>query len=304
MALYLTVLGSSSATPTLNRHPSAFLLRSDKMRSLMLIDCGEGTQIQLRRYGICMQKISHIFISHLHGDHFFGLVGFLLSQSLLGRKNTLHVYAHSPLKKILKTILDVDKTVLQYPLEFHTVRSGSHILLEDEKIQVKAFPLLHSVPTHGFLFKEKGYPYVIKKSFLETHNISKQWMERIKKGEAYTDESGTRYPLKMIAEKETNLRSFAYCSDTAYFPELARKVKNVNMLYHEATFMADLENAANDKKHSTTIQAANIAKAAQADNLLIGHFSARYKDIHQLQQEARTVFPNTFVALEGATFKI
>ncbi|MBP5411869.1 MAG: ribonuclease Z [Bacteroidales bacterium] len=304
MALYLTVLGSSSATPSLNRHPSAFLLRSDRMRSLMLIDCGEGTQIQLRRYGICMQKISHIFISHLHGDHFFGLVGFLLSQSLLGRKNTLHVYAHSPLKKILKMILDVDKTVLQYPLEFHTIKSGTHVLLEDDKIQVKAFPLMHSLPTHGFLFKEKGYPYLIKKSFLETHDISKQWVERIKNGEAYVDECGKCYPLEEIAEKENNLRSFAYCSDTAYFPELVRKVKNVNMLYHEATFMADLENAANDKKHSTTIQAANIAKAAKADNLLIGHFSARYKDIRPLQEEAQTVFPRTLIALEGVTFKI
>lgn len=304
MALFLTVLGSSSATPTANRHPSSFLLRSDRMRSLMLIDCGEGTQAQLRRYGVCMQKISHIFISHLHGDHFFGLVGFLFSQSLLGRKAPLHIYAHKPLEKIIKMMLQVDQTVLQYPLEFHSIKSGSHIIFDDEKIQVKAFPLVHSVPTHGFLFKEKGAPFVIKKSFVQEHKLAKEQVDRIKHGADYVDENGQSYKNRDIAEKERNLRSFAYCSDTAYCPAIANKFKGVHLLYHEATFMADMEKAATDKLHSTTLQAADIAVKAKVESLLIGHFSARYKDLRPLLEEAKSVFSHTLLAIEGNTIKI
>lgn len=304
MSLYLTVLGCSSATPTKMRHPSAFLLRSDRTKELMLIDCGEGTQIQLRRYNICMQKIAHVFISHLHGDHFLGLPGFILSQNLLGRKNPLHIYAHRPLKKIIQQLLETDKTQLQYELIFHPLKAGKNILLENNNIVVNSIPLKHSIKTHGFRFEEKGSPYLIKKEFFATHQLSVDWIERIKMGEDYCDEQQNIFPNKEIVYKNKKLKSFAYCSDTVYCPSIVKQIKKVDLLYHETTFMGDKEQVAKDKFHSTTIQAAQIAKAACVKKLLIGHYSARYKDISLLQEEAKTVFPETYSAIEGNTIEI
>ena len=268
MALSLTVLGCSSATPTSTRYPSAFLLRSSLLREYILIDCGEGTQIRLRKNSIRMQQIGHIFISHLHGDHFFGLFGFVFTQNLLGRKTPLHIYAHQPLEKLIKTTLAIEKTQLQYPLIFHPIKGKNSTLLDLPTLQVKAFPLKHSIRTHGFLFQEKLPPVQEQEDETQTNQV----------------------------------QSFAYCSDTKYMPSVAKHIQNVNMLYHETTFLKELTQTAQDKFHSTTIDAAKIAVKAHAKKLLIGHYSARYSDISPFLEEIRPIFPEVLAAKED--FKV
>ena len=306
MALYLTILGSSSATPTSSRHPSAFLLKSNKRKDYFLIDCGEGTQILMRRASIHMQRISRIFISHLHGDHYFGLIGFISTQNLLGRKEELHIYAHKPLEKIINLQLKVEKTLLNYPLIFHTIntRKKETVLYEDNDVKVLTFPLLHSIPTNGFLFKEIGMNRLINKQFVEEYRPSPQQIASVKAGNDFLVKDGTLLSNKDITSFSEDFKSFAYCSDTIYDEKIVPYIKNVDMLYHEATFMEELKSIAAEKYHSTTKQAAQIAKLANAKRLLIGHYSARYKDIIPLLEEAKEVFPETLAAFEGSTIKI
>ncbi|MDR1182312.1 MAG: ribonuclease Z [Bacteroidales bacterium] len=307
MALYLTVLGSSSATPTAQRHPSAFLLKSNKKRDYFLIDCGEGTQILLRQAGIRMQRISRIFISHLHGDHFFGLIGFIFTQNLLGRQEELHIYAHKPLKTIIDLHLKTEKTILQYPLLFHpisTTKKKKFLLYEDDTMEISSFPLLHNIPTNGFLFKEKGRKRLVSKEFIAKYNPTPEQIANILKGYNFVDEEGNVIHSKEITCSSDNHKIFAYCSDTAYTETILPYIKEVDLLFHEATFMEDLAHIATEKYHSTTKQAATIAKLAQVKALMIGHYSARYKDTNTLIEEAKTVFPNTLGAFEGSTIKI
>jgi ribonuclease Z len=307
MALYLTVLGSSSATPTLQRHPSAFLLKSNKKKDYFLIDCGEGTQILMRRAGIRMQRISRIFISHLHGDHFFGLIGFIFTQNLLGRKEELHIYAHKPLEKIINIQLNVEKTILDYPLIFHTIdtrKKKRFLLYEDKTIEISSFPMLHSIPANGFLFKEKGQKRSISKEFIAQYNPAVKQIIEIQKGNDFVDKDGNIIDNKKITTCSDAYKTFAYCSDTAYTETILPYIQGVDMLYHETTFMEELAHIATEKYHSTTKQAATIAKLAQVKTLLIGHYSARYKEINPMLEEAKTIFPNTLGAFEGSTLKI
>jgi len=269
MALFLTVLGCSSATPTSSRHPSAFTLKSSKQKEYYLIDCGEGTQILMRRLGIRMQRVTRVFISHLHGDHYFGLIGFIFTQNLMGRQEELHIYAHKDLEKIIKLHLRIDKVTLSYPLIFHVIKTKkkkSVILYEDDLMEISTFPLVHSIASNGFLFKEK-------------RNGGKK-----SRGEEY--------------------KTFAYCSDTAYTETIIPYIKGVDLLYHEATFMQDMLKVAEEKYHSTAKQAAEIAKLAGVKTLLIGHYSARYSDVTPLLNEAQTVFRNTVAASEGVMIKV
>jgi ribonuclease Z len=307
MALYLTVLGSSSATPTSQRHPSAFLLKSNKKKDYFLIDCGEGTQILMRQAGIRMQRISRIFISHLHGDHFFGLIGFIFTQNLLGRQEELHIYAHKPLEKIINIQLKIEKTILQYPLFFHPIntrKKKKFLLYEDDTIEISSFPLLHSIPTNGFLFKEKGRKRLISKEFIANYNPTPEQIAEIQKGNDFVDKDGNIIQYREITYSYENYKTFAYCSDTAYTETILPYIKGIDLLFHEATFMEELAHIAAEKYHSTTKQAANIAKLAQVKTLMIGHYSARYKDSNDLIEEAKTIFPNTLGAFEGSTIKI
>lgn len=306
MALYLTILGSSSATPTSSRHPSAFLLKSNKKKDYFLIDCGEGTQILMRRASIHMQRISRIFISHLHGDHYFGLIGFISTQNLLGRKEELHIYAHKPLEKIINLQLRIEKTILNYPLVFHSISTGKKetILYKNNDIEIFTFPLLHSIPTNGFLFKEIGMNRLINKEFVEKQRPSPQQIASVKAGNDFIAKDGTLLENRDITSFSEDFKSFAYCSDTVYNEKIVPYIKNVDMLYHEATFMQELESIAAEKYHSTAKQAAQIAKLANVKRLLIGHYSARYKDIIPLLEEAKEVFPETLAAFEGSTIKI
>ena len=299
----LTVLGSSSATPTSERNPSAQVLNCDDR--LFLIDCGEGTQMQLRKFKVKFQRIDHIFISHLHGDHYLGLAGLMFTYHLLGRTKELHVYANEGLRDIIDLQLKASGTTLLYPLIFHDIPENKAIsLFEDNKIGISCFPLLHRVPTHGFIFRQKFTERNIIKEKIEELEIPMRQLAAIKGGADFTDKNGMVHPNSELTFEPPPAKMFAYCSDTGYNPKILTYIKNASLLYHEATFMHDMQSNADEKQHSTTIQAATIAKKAQVNKLLIGHFSARYDELTEVIEETRSVFPEAELAIEGSTYKI
>jgi ribonuclease Z len=303
MTFSLTILGSNSAIPTLTRNPSAHLLNVNER--LFLIDCAEGTQLQIRKFHVHFQRIERIFISHLHGDHFFGLIGLLNSLHLLGRKEEMHVYGPPLLKEILDLQLLASKTTLIYPLFFHPLSfSGYELIFENDKVSVFSFPLEHSVPTCGFIYREKKQERKIRKVILAELKIPFAEIQNLKKGEDYIDEKGRFYKNEEITLDPPSPRSYAYCSDTAYDEKIIPFVQGADLLYHEATFMNNLAVSAKEKQHSTTIEAATLAKKANVKKLLIGHFSARYDDLQPLLEEAVSVFPNTIIAGDGMTINI
>jgi ribonuclease Z len=303
MNFTVTTLGSSSAIPTATRNPTSLLVNMNYR--YFLVDCGEGTQIQLRRFHFKIQKINHIFISHLHGDHFFGLIGLVSSFHLIGRKDALHLYGSPLLEEIITMQLKATETDLIYPLIFHTVDAEKpQLIYEDEERYVKSFPLKHSIPTTGFLFGEKERPRKMKKSFLAAENVPVEEIPKIKAGADYINEAGVIFRNKDITISPPKPKKFAFCSDTAYHEPVIEEIHDVNLLYHEATFKSDLEQVAGEKLHSTAAQAATIAAKAKAGALVIGHFSARYRELDSLLQEAREIFPNTWLAEDGKIFYV
>jgi len=261
--------------------------------------------MQLRRYRIKLQKINHIFISHLHGDHFFGLIGLISTFHLLGRDKELHIYANKKLEEIIRIQLDASQTVLKFPICFHhTNPDEPELILKNNICTVTSFPLDHRVPTTGFMITEKSRALKIKKGFLANHDISVEDIIKIKNGEVFIDTSGNIYRNADITITPPPPRSFAYCSDTRYFEPAIPFINGSDLLYHEATFMEEMNETAHEKYHSTAIDAAKTAKLAQVDELIIGHFSARYKELEKLLDEARSVFPNTTLAQEGKIFKV
>jgi len=303
MSFELTILGSNSALPTSNRYPTAQVLEVPGF--CFLIDCGEGTQIQLRRNKISFSKIRHIFISHLHGDHYYGLIGLISTMNLMGIKNELHIYAHSELKDLIQPQLDFirgDMTVkpIFHPLNF----KKPQLIFESKKVEVFSFPVKHSLPTCGFLFKEKQKPANIRKDLIKAYNIPIASIKEIKAGADYTTPNG-----ELVANTELTIpapkpKSYAFCTDTAFYPANTDFLKDVDLLYHEATFLEELKELANKTLHSTTKEAGEMAKLSNAGKLLIGHYSARYKDISRFVEETREVFTNTEAATEGSKFKI
>ncbi len=302
MSFKITVLGSGAAIPTTTRNPSAMVLQMNNKH--FLVDCGEGTQMQMRRFKLRFQRISHIFISHLHGDHFFGLIGLISSYHLLGRKDPLHIYADEKIRRVIEVQLDASQTQLAYPLHFHALPATPALIYEDEHQIVETFPLDHRVQTNGFLFKEKPRLRKIKKSFINLEDVSVNEIREIKAGADYTSPSGKFYPNSSITTDPLPPRSFAYCSDTRYTEDVIEHISGATLLYHEASFANDMENVANEKFHSTAMQAATIAGKANALQLLLGHFSARYKQIDKLLDEARQVFPETIAAEDGMTYSV
>ena len=304
MRFELTILGSNSALPTSKRFPTAQIL--NVLERFFLIDCGEGTQMQLKKFRVPMSRINHIFISHLHGDHFFGLIGLISSFSLQGRTNDLNIYAHSKLEKIVRFQLDILDSRLSYKLIFHNI-FGKEIqtLFEDDALTVQSFPLRHGVmPCVGFLFKEKQRPLHLRKEMLDFYEIPIRARHGIKLGDDYLTEEGELIANEKLTFAATPPRSYAFCTDTAYFPRIVPVIKQVDLLYHEATFLKDDEKRAKSTYHSTTKQAALIAKEAEVGQLLIGHFSARFHDLSSHLNEAREVFPNTELAEDGKVFTI
>lgn len=302
MSFSVTVLGSGAATPTTNRNPSGMLIKMENL--YFLIDCGEGTQMQLNRFNLKGQRINHIFISHLHGDHFFGLIGLISTFHLLGRKETLHIYSDPELHEIIEIQLKHTQTRLIYPIEFHPFTSAPEILFENENLTISTFPLEHRIAATGFLFAEKQKPRKVKKEFVKSEVLTVQEIKQIKAGKDFTSKSGIFFPNHQITTPPARTRSFAYCSDTRYSEEIIQYIEGVSLLYHEASFMEDKADAAEEKYHSTARQAATIALKSNAEKLLIGHFSARYKDLTEMLKEATAVFGNTILAEDGLTISI
>ncbi len=299
----LLILGSSAATPTANRNPTAQLLNIAER--FFLIDCGEGTQMQMRKYKTRFQSINHIFISHLHGDHFLGLPGFIASMHLLGRKNELTIYAPKELEEIISIIHKFSDTQLSYPLKFvHTQTEAKQLLWEDDKVEVYSIPLKHRVPTTGYLFKEKPLPRNIDKYKLEKLDVSFAEIHKLKQGFDAIDNKGNTIPNKLLTLEPARQRSYAFCSDTKFFKALAHDIKDVDLLYHESTFLEDKKERAKQTFHSTARQAAEMAKLANAGKLLLGHFSARYGNLDEFLEEAKPVFSNAELAVEGSVFSL
>ena len=302
-AMKLTVLGSSSALPTSGRYPSAHVLNEHER--LFLIDCGEGTQMQLRKTRIRFGKINHIFISHLHGDHVFGLYGLLSTFSLMGRKNPIHLYAPENYQHILSSHLNDFDIHLSFEIDFIPLYGKDPVqILDDKYITVTSFPLQHRVPAYGFLFREKLSERNIIKECIDKLQIPLIRIPAIKKGEDFITPDGVVIKNEDITIPPSKPLSYAYCSDTKYFKRLASFVKGVSLLYHEATFDKSKEDLAEITGHSTTLDAARTALDANVGTLLIGHFSARYKDISFLVDEARELFPATFPAIDGESLEV
>ena len=303
MSFSITILGCSSAIPTIERNSSGQIINyHDK---LYLIDCGEGTQIQLRRYLNRIQRLQCIFISHLHGDHFFGLVGLISSLHLLGRTKELHVYGPQGLEEIILIQLSYSQTELAYNLVFHVTNPWiSELIYDDKELQVTTIPLEHRIPTHGFLFKEKPGLRKIKKEVVLSEEISYTAYDNIKKGADYVMPDGTVVSNASLTIAPPSPRSYAYCSDTRYTETIIPLIKGVDILYHEATFLKDLSEQAQLKFHSTAEQAARIAQLAGVKKLIIGHYSARYDDTQPLLAEAKSIFDETELAYDGLTLSI
>jgi ribonuclease Z len=299
----VTILGAGSASPTLTRNPSSQLLNLSE--TYFLIDCGEGTQIQLRKNKLSWAKIDHIFISHLHGDHYLGLLGLLQSMHLLGRKKILHLYCFPELKEIIDIQNKYSFTVLNYEIEYHFLSSKKHEKIAETKhVCIYSFPLNHRIPCVGFLFKELEAPRKIIKENLSKYNVSTAEIHKLRKGLNAFDEKGNEISYQLLTDASYQPRSYAYCSDTKYDERLIDYLKEVDVLYHEATFLNDLKDRAAATFHSTAEQAALIAKKAQVKKLILGHYSARYHSIDYFLVEAEQVFNNVFLAKEGLTFKI
>jgi ribonuclease Z len=303
LSFKVTILGSSGALPAYGRHPASQLVEIQSR--YFLVDCGEGTQMRLMRLQVNFHRINHIFISHLHGDHYLGLMGLIFTMHLQRRVNDLHVYSHRGLDEIITTQLRYSRSAPVFKIVFHLLDKGvKQIIYEDEATTVETIPLSHKIRCSGFLFKEKAKPRRIDKSKLPQGLLIQQ-LAGLKDGRDVIDESGTvLYTNESLTLPPRKLRSYAYCSDTVYDEALVAQIRNVDLLYHEATFMTEEEAKARDTKHSTAKQAATIALLAAADKLLVGHFSARYKDLMPLLEEAKTIFPNTSLAIEGEEFII
>jgi len=303
VAFTITILGSGAAIPILNRYPSAQVVQVNNL--MILLDCGEGTQMQLRKFIPKPLRISHIFISHLHGDHFYGLIGLVNTFHLLGRKKELHLYGIAPLKFILDYQLEQSRTTLAYPLIFHEIDPEmSQVIMEDKNVTISTIPMNHRVPTCGFLILEKPQRRKIKKEMLEQLRIPHTEFDHIKNGGSYIDPEGREYPNNLITDDPPAPRSYAYCTDTAYHEPIIPLITGCHLLYHETTFAQEKLEDARAKFHSTAMDAALIAKKAGAKRLMIGHYSARYKDTAALVNEARTIFPETFAADDGLIVQI
>jgi ribonuclease Z len=297
----VTTLGTGAALPARGRFPTAQLLNAGER--LYLIDCGEGTQERLRQAGVNFSRIARVLISHLHGDHYLGLMGLISSMHLQGRTAELHVHGPADLQAVIDLQLKVSQTWLRYPLRFHAVehRSGE-TLFTDEHITVIGLALRHRIPTTGFLFRELPQPRKLRPEKVTL--IPHFRRNAVKEGEDLTLADGTVLPNASLTLPPPPPRSYAYCSDTAPAPELVPLLAGVDLLYHEATFTEDLAARAKETFHSTAMQAARIARDAGVGRLLLGHFSSRYKSNGILLIEALPIFPNTVLANEGATFVI
>jgi len=301
LSIELKILGTGSASPTYNRHPSSQVFSIDN-NHFFLIDCGESTQFQMLRYRVSHAKISHIFISHLHGDHYLGLVGLISSMHLWGRKKELYIFGPKGLSEIISVQLQFSETIIDFDIHFRELNTAiSETIVDELTYTVQTIPLSHRIRCCGFLFKEKPKKRRLIKELLPLSTTPLQKIA-LKKGEDITDENGGIIENKELTLPPKKSLSFAYCSDTAYLESIIPIVNGVDLLFHEATFHSTHSDRATQTFHSTAAQAAEIAKKANVGALIIGHFSSRYKDLQPFLDEALEVFPHTQLAEEGRSF--
>ncbi|UCE93962.1 MAG: ribonuclease Z [Flavobacteriaceae bacterium] len=299
MSLRLTILGCHSATPRSLTYTSSQFLEMNN--ECCLIDCGEGTQRQLRKYKIKFSRIKNIFISHLHGDHFFGLIGLISTFSLLNRNSELNIFGPKGLKEIIQLQLKLSKSWIDFPLRFHELSSKeSELILETDRIKVHTIPLKHRIYTNGFLFREQTQPRKLNMAAISKYKeIDICDYQNLKNGKDYKLENGTVIPNKELTSDPVKPLSYAYCSDTEYFEAIIPHIERVDLLYHEATFLEEHRHLAEKTKHSTAYQAAKIAKNALVKNLILGHYSSRYTSLDLFLEEAGKLFPNAQLAEAG-----
>ena len=292
------ILGCGSALPTTRHFASSQVVNIRE--KLFMVDCGEGAQLQLRRSKLKFSRLNHIFISHLHGDHCFGLMGLISTFGLLGRTADLHIYAHEELEKLLAPQLEFFCKGMSYDVIFHTINPNkAEVIYDDRSVSISTIPLRHRIPTCGFLFQEKQTPSHIIRDMVDFYQVPVFELNRIKNGEDYVCPDGTIVPNHRLTRPSDPPRSYAYCSDTIYLKSIVPQIKGVDVLFHEGTFaQADIARA-KETYHTTAMQAAEIAHAAEVKRLVIGHFSARYEDESILLKEAKTIFPNTLLAKEN-----
>jgi len=303
MRFEVTILGSSSATPIFNRNPSSQALNINER--LYLIDCGEGTQQQMLKFDVKIGRIDHIFISHLHGDHYLGLVGLLSSMHLNGRTKPLHLFCPPLLKDIIDLELRCSDTTLQFPIDYRfTNPETPEVILENADVTVESIPLDHRIPCTGFLFREKKRLRKLMKERIAELNIPIEYYSPLKKGADYTTPEGKTIKNADVTTDSAEPKTYVYCSDTQLNLSYFKQISNATLLYHEATFLHNMLERAIETNHTTALQAAEVALQTNAEKLLIGHFSARYKTLNELLEEARSVFPETELAIEGKTFMI
>ncbi len=293
----ITILGSSSALPTSQRNTTAQLI--NHAERFFLVDCGEGTQIQLRRFQIKFFRIDHIFISHLHGDHFFGLPGLLNTYNLLGRLKDLHIFGPTSLQEFIDAIERFILHHLSYKIIFHPLNfSENELIYENKLLKIFSFPVSHKIPTCGFLFEEKKLPKNILKEAIEKYRIPIQEIKRIKDGADFSLPDGKIIPNNEITVDSPCPRKYAFCTDTAYNEKIIPFIKGCDILYHEATFLDDMEDRAIETRHSTARHAAKLAKKANVGKLLLGHFSSRYKNFKPFVQQASEEYDGKVVVIE------
>lgn len=296
----VTILGNNSALPMHDRHPTAQVVTYKDQ--YFLIDCGEGTQLQMNKFKIRKSKISQIFISHLHGDHYFGLFGFLNSLGLNGRKDSLTIIGPAALKPLLDHVFEASETTLPFPLEFNPIKKEG-LVWEGSALSIFAFPVYHRIECWGFLFKEKEKPRRINIEKVRAHEIPNAYLHHLKNGADYERKDGTIIPNHELTFRGGEPRSYAYCADTRFEPEkLCPILKDCSLMYHESTYLNSELEKAKAHHHSTAEQAATIALIANAKRLIIGHFSSRYIDLNPFKEEAKNVFSQTDLAIEGTTY--
>ncbi len=298
----LTILGCYSATPRVLTNPTSQVLEINN--HMFLVDCGEGTQVQLRKHKIKFNRIKHVFISHLHGDHFFGLVGLISTFRLLTRETDLHIYGPKGIKEVVTLQMKLADSWTNYKLFFHELTSKkSELIFEDDLVEVQTIPLNHRVYTNGFLFKEKEGDRKLNIVAAEGANIDKAYYRKLKQGFDVVNEDGKIIKNSEVTKDGVKPKSYAFCSDTSYKEDIVPIIKNVDVLYHESTFLEKHAHLAPKTKHSTAKEAASIAKQANAGTLLLGHYSTRYDSLNSFKEEAQEIFENVELCEDGKTFE-
>ncbi len=299
----ITILGNNSAIPSCGRHPTAQIV--EIREQLILMDCGEGTQMQIQKYGVRTRRIHHIFISHLHGDHYFGLIGLLTSMGLLGRSEPVRLYGPPELMDIIRLQLQVACTELPFELHFTAIDDGEEkILVDTPFITVQCFPTEHRIPCHGFVFESKKGGRTLLPEKCREHGIPASFYQRLKEGGDYITKNGDLIKNEWVTEDPPPSKKYAYCADTRSTESFLPCISGVDIMYHESTYLNDLAQRARERFHSTALEAAQLALKARAGRLLLGHFSSKYEDLELFAEEACRVFPDTEVTREGMTYEV